>query len=304
MSKIKTLITVLVLGSSSTAMADDNSLTFRAQASWGYPASTAPAVRDHRMPAPTYYQRPATTFGRGTWLALTEPMQLGRGRHFIELETEAPLNQIRLQSASGQAFISTVIVTYANGASQVETVNEWIDASNPMAQFNLNRTAPVDSIMINGSRSHRGGRFQVFGYASLTRPMPPVYLPERPPVYQPPVYQPPVYQPQRTVPLANSVTLAWSRGSREILVGYNMGSFRQLRITGVTGDSIISHVLVSFTNGHEQMIQVKRTLHGGESIDLHLDRGGNGSIARLVVFQTESTDVVGPTAGVFNVAAQ
>jgi hypothetical protein len=284
----------------------DTSLTFHAQASWGTPASTAPVVRDHRLPAPApaygntqWTQRPATVFGQGTWISLAEPMNLARGRHLLDLNTSAKLNQIRLQSTSGQAFIGTLTVQYVNGASQVITLNQWIDSRNPMAQFNLNRTAQVDSILINGSRSQRGGKFQVFGYATSTRPTPPIYQPERPPVYQPPVYVP-----QRTIPLANSMTLAWTRGSKEISVGYNMGSFRTIRLTGVTGDSIFSHVLVSFTNGHEQMIPVKRTLKGGETIDLNLDSAGRGSIARLVVFQTDSTDVVGPSAGVFNVAAQ
>ena len=71
----------------------------------------------------------------------------------------------------------------------------------------------------------------------------------------------------------------------------------------MTGATILDHVLVSFTNGHEQMITIKRTLSGGEVIDLNLDGAGRGSIARLVVFQTDSTDLVGPSPGVFNVAA-
>lgn len=172
MSKMKALIATLVLGTSSVAMAD-SSLSFHAnaQASWGTPTS-APVVRDHR-PAIVSYHQPARV--RGTWISLTEPMSLSRGRGFIDLQSRMPFNQIRLQSASGQAFISTITVQYTNGASQVVTLNQWIDARNPMAQFNLNRTAQVDSIQINGSRGMRSGKFQVFGYATSTRPTRPYY---------------------------------------------------------------------------------------------------------------------------------
>lgn len=185
MSKIKALITALVLGTSSIAMAD-TSVTFSGRADeWG---TVSPDVRDHRT-ATTYpayhapvYQAPATTFSRGTWISLAEPMNLGRGRggKMIDLDSRALFNQIRLQSASGATFIGTVTVQYKNGASQVVTVNQWIDSQNPMTQFALNRTAQVDSIMINGSRNRRSGKIQVFGYASQTRPSPPIYQPRNP----------------------------------------------------------------------------------------------------------------------------
>lgn len=182
MSKIKALITALVLGTSSIAMAD-TSVTFsgRADAQWG---NVSPDVRDHRS-YPGYqapvHQAPVTTFARGTWVSLAEPMNLGRGRgSLIDLDSRAMFNQIRLQSASGATFIGTVTVQYRNGASQVVTVNQWIDSQNPMTQFALNRTAQVESIMINGSRNRRSGKFQVFGYASHTRPMPPIYQPRNP----------------------------------------------------------------------------------------------------------------------------
>lgn len=296
MSKIKALITTLVLGTSSVAMAD-TSLSFHAEGSWGLPQVSAPVVRDHRAPT-IGYQQPAPAFARGTWISLAEPMTLRRGGATIDLSSRARLNQIRLQSASGSSFIGTVTVQFVGGASQVVTLNQWLDARNPMAQFNLNRTTQVDAIIINSARNYRGGKLQVFGYASSTRPTPPIYQNDLPPVYQPPVYQP-----QRTVALANSMTLAWTRGSKEITVDYNAGSFKALRITGVTGATLLSRVLVSFNNGHQQMIRVDRTLNGGESIDLALETAGRGSIARITVFDNDNTQVIGHAAGVFNVAA-
>jgi hypothetical protein len=309
MSKIKALITALVLGTSSLAAADTG-LSFHASASWGSPAMTAPVVRDHRT-TPMTYRAPVAPFARGTWISLAEPMNLARGRTFIDLNSRAQLNQLRLQSTSGQAFVSTVTVNYVNGASQVVTLNQWIDSRNPLAQFNLNRTTQVDSILINGSRSRRGGKFQVFGYASSTRPTPPIYQPERPPVYQPPVYQPPVYQPPVyqpvvaapiSVPLANNMTLWGSYGSKEILVDTSARAFNTLRIIGNTGSSPMSHIIVSFTNGHQQMMPINRTIIGGDKLDLTLDGAGRYAIARVTVYHNGTAELVGPS-GWFSVAA-
>lgn len=154
MSKIKALITMLVLGTSSVAVAD-SSISFHAHGLWGLSAP-APEHQPNRL--------------RGTWVSLTEPMKLARGRGVVDINARVPFNQIRLQSSSGQAFISTITVQYVTGATQLVTVNQWIDARSPMAQFNLDRTAQVDSIRINGSRGLRSGTFQVFGHATSLRP--------------------------------------------------------------------------------------------------------------------------------------
>jgi len=294
MSKMKALITALVLGTSSAAMAAPSvTFTAHAEASWG---TVSPNIRDHRT-LTTYptYQSPAT-FARGTWISLAEPMNMARGRATIDINSRSAFNQIRLQSASGSSFIRTVTVQYVNGASQVITLNQWIDAHNPMAQFNLNRPMQVDSIMINGQRNARGSKLQVFGYASSTRPTPPIYQPELPPVYQPPVST------AVSVPLAQNVTLWGSYGSKEVLVDRNLRSFTTLRITGTTGSSPMSHIIVSFTNGHEQMIPINRTQVFGENLDLTLDGSGRYNIARVTVFHNGQSALV-PQTGYFNITA-
>ncbi len=282
MSKIKALITALVLGTSSIAMAD-TSVTFsgRADAQW---RTVPPDIRDHRT-YPAYEapvsQAPVTTFARGTWISLAEPMNLGRGRgSMIELDTRARLNQIRLQSASGAAFIGTVTVQYVNGASQVVTVNQWIDSQNPMTQFALNRTAQVDTIMIHGSRNRRSGRIQVFGYASSTR--------STPPIYHPPVYQPIVYQPVGTV-LATNMSFVNTDGRKFLAVGAEKGAFSTLRLQGNSGSVFIEQVLVEFTNGQSQLMSnIARTLLMGQSVDLKLDGAGRNGIKRIVVYNNDN----------------
>ncbi len=288
MSKIKTLIATLVLGTSSVAMAD-SSLSFHANASWGTPMS-APVVRDHRTSLATYQ---APTRVRGTWISLAEPMNLARGRGVIDIDSQLPLNQIRLQSAWGQAFISTVTVQYTNGASQVVTLNQWIDSDNPLAQFNLNRTAQVDSIFISGSRGMRSGKFQVFGYATSMRPEP---------VYQPPVYQPPVYQAPRPVTIATAVNFARTDGYRTLTVNES-ASFSTLRLDGVSGQTLISKIEIQFANGQTQSLRgLNRTLLPGQRLDLALRV--NAPISRLIVFTNDTlTPVANHITGEFTVSA-
>lgn len=276
MSKLTSLITMLVLGTSSVAIADSG-LSFHAsaQASWGTPAS-APVVRDHRSMYAPYHQ---ATRVRGTWVSLSEPMQLARGRGVLDIDSRMSLNQIRLQSASGQAFISTITVQYVNGASQVVTLNQWLDAYNPIAQFNLNRTAQVDSIFINGSRGMRAGMFQVFGYASSTRP--------EVPVYTPPVYQPPVHQ--TGMVLASHMSFENTDGRKFLTVGHEKGAFSTLRLQGNSGSTFIEQVVVEFTNGQSQLMSnVDRTLLAGQALDLRLDGGGRTGITRIVVYNNEN----------------
>ena len=285
MSKINALITTLVLGASSVAMAD-SSVSFHgtAQASWGS-SVVAPVVRDHRTSLATY-QAPRP---RGTWIALSEPMKLARGRGVLDINARMPLNQIRLQSASGQAFISMVTVQYVNGASQVVTVNQWIDSRNPIAQFNLNRTAVVDSIQINGSRGMRSGRFQVFGYAASTRP--------EGPVYTPPIYQPPV-----PVTIAASMNFARTDGYRRLAVTPST-RFSTLRLAGVSGQTFISKIEIQFANGQTQSLHsLNRTLLAGQSFDLALQ--GSSPISQLLVFTNDTlTPVPSDVTGELTISA-
>ena len=283
MSKFKALITALVLGSSSAAMAAP-SVSFSAEASWG---TVSPTVRDHRdqRTVTTYpaFEAPTSRFARGTWISLAEPMNFRRGQSVIDIDSRAKLNQIRLQSASGASYIGTVTIWFVGGASQVITLNQRLDARNPMAQFNLNHTAQVDAITINGSRSQRGGTYQVFGYAASTRPTPPIYQPERPPVYQPPVYQPP------GLVLSTNMSFQNTDGRRFLTVGAEKGAYSTLRLQGNSGSTFIEQVVVEFTNGQTQVVSnVDHTLFAGQIVDLRLDGAGRNSIKRIVVYNNEN----------------
>ncbi len=134
--KLTALITTLVLGSSSVAMA----------------RPAAPIVRDHRppvqYPAPVYQPapqpapiyRPAPDYRRPhhrSWVTLgginyqiDGEMQF-RGRYGQRFST------LKLQTAGGKALIYRVLVQFQNGRTQVVELNQYLRASNPTITIDL-----------------------------------------------------------------------------------------------------------------------------------------------------------------------
>ncbi|HSK05122.1 MAG TPA: hypothetical protein VK932_27925 [Kofleriaceae bacterium] len=140
---LKALITTLVLGSSSVAMA--------------HPGH-APTVRDHR--APTYqqptYQQPAyqpvrhqapiyrspyqSPFYRPVWVTLGSvddivdgemSFRVGRFAHDRQFTT------LKLQSQGGKSLINRVQIRFANGRTQVVELNQYLTASSPSITIDL-----------------------------------------------------------------------------------------------------------------------------------------------------------------------
>ncbi|MBA3455588.1 MAG: hypothetical protein H0T42_21015 [Deltaproteobacteria bacterium] len=293
MSNLKTIIATLILGSSSVALADTN-FSFKASAhtSWGTP-TTVPTVRDHRFSTTAY--RPMV---RGTWISLAEPMS---GNAHLRLQSQAQLNQIRIQSASGASYISHVSVRFMDGTRQSITLNKWVDGRNPMLQFSLDRSARVDRILIQGSAHGRRGSYQVFGYGTrmAEAPMPPVY---QPPVYQPPVFQPPIYQP--TVTLAAGLNFFGTTGRKFVAVDQNLGRFSTIRVQGLSGHTRIQRIEVRFANGYEQTLDaVNRTLLPGQVLDIPLDAAGGSLMRQISVFTNDGYTPVQTLTGEVSVSA-
>jgi hypothetical protein len=104
--KIKALITTLVLGSSSLAVA-------------------APAVRDHRAPvvAPLWH-RPAPRPLRPVTLATSQNV---KGREVIRVSTsQRAFTKLELQSKKGRTKLDKVMITFANGGTQLIDCNALI----------------------------------------------------------------------------------------------------------------------------------------------------------------------------------
>ena len=155
---LKAIIATLVIGASGVAVADPGpSVTFhgeaRGDARWGtQPDQTY--QRDHRRP---YWRN-------NTWVSLTSPVQLDRGRTVIDVEQRRPFQQLRLQQTTlGMSFIERVVVRFDNGERQIINVNQRLSSRNPMINLDLDgQMRRVDKIIVMGD-SRRGGAIQVFG---------------------------------------------------------------------------------------------------------------------------------------------
>jgi len=290
MSKFNALITMLVLGSSSVALADTSfSFSGSAQASWG-----TPTVRDHRTsPTPVYqptYQpayHSGATLTRGSWMSLAAPMS---GNANLRLTSQAVLNQIRIQSAQGASYISTVNVRFADGSRQTLNLNKWVDSRNPMLQFSLNRTGRVDRIQINGSAQGRRASYQVFGYGTQVAETP-----------MPPVYQPPVHQPRMTI-LATALNFYGTTGRKQLTV--NAGQFSTIRLKGLSGMTHINRVEIRFSNGQGQTLDaIGANLRTGQILDIPLDGAGANTVTAVEVFTNEGYTPVRTLDGEISVAA-
>lgn len=152
---LKAIIATLVLGASGAAVADPGpTVTFRGEARWGTQPDTVQTYDRERRPR----------WRNNTWVALTSPVQLDRGRTVIDVDQRRSFQQLRLQQTSyGMSFIDRVVVRFDNGERQVISVNQRLSSRNPMVNIDLDgRMRRVDKIIVMGD-SRRGGEIQVFG---------------------------------------------------------------------------------------------------------------------------------------------
>jgi hypothetical protein len=163
MSKLKALITTLVLGSSSLAMAQPSNYSFRTTQR---PVVVNPPTRevarfDDRSESRFHTLEPRHY--RTSWVSLTEPIQLTRGRGRIDVNLRGTFTQLRVQTAAGSSYIQRIVVTFADGGRQVIEVNQALDPSNRMLQFMLDgNNRRIDRVAVAGS-SRRNAAIQVFG---------------------------------------------------------------------------------------------------------------------------------------------
>ncbi len=273
MSKLATLITSLVLGTSSIAAADP-SFSFSASASWSTSGSDQPLVRDHRLPVER------ARVDRWSWIALSQPMTAGR-RNVIRVYDGTELAALRMQLTGGMTYIYDVDVRFADGTHQSISLNRWLWTSSPSLQLALSKRS-VDTITIR-SWGGRSGAFQVFGQSRELlneRPLPPVYQP------QPPVYQPPVYQPRTSFLAGRDLTFANTLGYKYVLIGADKGRFGTMRIQPTRGSIYLTYVQVDFANGASQVLQPHRTIDG--YYDFQLDGNGTNAISQIILKTNDS----------------
>jgi hypothetical protein len=288
MLNMKALITTLVLGSSSVAVAGPSvSFTAHAQASWGT-TSAGPLVRDHRYGDEGRFDD-LRRRRAGTWIALSEPVSAAR-RNVIRLgERRDDISKLRLQTTRGSTYIYALNIRFDDGSRQVLTVNKWLYSGMPSLELDLPRNRRgIDRIIVT-SYAGRGAMYQLFGLQTRHAELPPVYQPPVPPIFQPPgqppVYQPPVYQPpvSHGLIVGRDLTFANTTGYKYVVVGAEKGRFSTLRIQATSGGFPITYIQVDFTDGTAQVMNPNRLVRSGEIADFQLDGNGTHGIRQIII---------------------
>ena len=153
---IKAILTTLVLGASSVAMAQ----TYH------------PEDYEHRQT----YDEPNTVtlqvntpgfFGRRAFvLANDMTLRANRQATFIRIDPRMRLSRLRVQLENGRAFIDSVFITFADGRQQTVPVNQMISPRQPRLVVDLPRG--VTGVAINSSqRFARGGGYRYMRPATV-----------------------------------------------------------------------------------------------------------------------------------------
>ena len=141
MKKISALVTALVLGASSAAMAAPGYGSFG-------PANDRAPIRENYRPF-----RPVPA----SWVTLESSGSLSRGRDFVNVSTTARFSKLKLEAARGSVFIDKLIVIYGNGQRDVIEVDKTISARGGATVLDLKgRTRQIDKVMVMGRSGFRG----------------------------------------------------------------------------------------------------------------------------------------------------
>lgn len=279
MSKLKALITTLVLGSSSVAVADSTIL--HTQRGWDH--------RDEHARGPDATQRARR------WVALGLPVQAG-GKDAIAIKERVDdLAAVRVRATFGASYIYSLLVHFEDGSHERLALNRWVYAGAPVAEVKLpQRRGGVAQIDVTSWTGRANAKIQLLGQQQRAqRPLPPV---------PPPFETPPVYQPPAGVVLGSSISFANTNGFRHLAVGAARGRFGTLRLEGVAGRTPIAKVRVDFIDGRSQTFaNLGRVLTRGQTLDLTLE--GKRGIANVLVITDPELRPVGPTSGTISLVA-
>ena len=137
---IKALITMLVLGSSSVAMAHPvSNMGFE-----GGPVS----IRDHRI-TPTFVPQ---------WTTLGTENQIANGAVKFRVNAwSSKFSMLRLQTTAGKSLINRVEIQFGNGAKQVVALNQYLTASNPRITIDLDgdQARSIRSVTVIGKNARQ-----------------------------------------------------------------------------------------------------------------------------------------------------
>ena len=136
MKKIAALVTTLILGASTVALAAPND---------SY-------ARDRRAPYTQF--RPQMP----SWTLLSSNSSLARGKDRIEVSSTARFSKLKLEASRGSMFIDKVVITFANGQRQVVNLDKTIGARTGATTIDLEgRSRQISKIVVSGKGGFRAG---------------------------------------------------------------------------------------------------------------------------------------------------
>lgn len=276
MSKLKALITTLVLGSSSLAVAD--STVFQTKLGW-----------DHRDDHEHGEDRVDARRAR-RWVALGLPVHSG-GKDVIPLDERMDdIAALQVRATFGATYVYSLLIHFEDGSHERLSLGRWVYAGAPIAQVKLPKDrGGVVQIDVTSWAGRTNAKIQLLGQrmrARPGRPMPPLPpLPDAPPIYQP-----------GGIVLGTNISFANTNGFRYLPVGAARGRFTTLRLEGVAGRTPIAKVRVDFVDGRSQTFaNLGRVLTRGQTIELSLEAAR--PIANVLVVMDEDLRPVGPSSG-------
>jgi len=175
-TRMKALITLLIVGTSSVAFARPIMVDHRDDS---FTQAPPPAnVRDHRgnnvtfaPPAPDsrfpgHYNQPLR-FVRPVMLAHHVSMMRQRNRDqrplLIDVDSSIGyLKRIRLERIEGRAFIDAIVITYSDGHQQSVDVNQTLSFGSPSLTLDLNHRG-MTGIYVYGMTERGRATFDVIG---------------------------------------------------------------------------------------------------------------------------------------------
>ncbi len=152
MNKLTSLLTTIVLGTSSLAMARPAQLPHHE--SW----------RERQEMRIEREQASGQRRYRPTWVALSGSTQLFRGRDVIRVGAQqGRFTQLRFQTTEGTSAIDRVLIRFSDGRWQVADLETRLSPEHPMVQVPLEgNQRTIDQIIVLGAGSRRSS-YQVFG---------------------------------------------------------------------------------------------------------------------------------------------
>jgi hypothetical protein len=159
---VTTLVTTVVLGASSVALAKPAYTTYPTTSQHGTSPHVVPSyrdtARDHRAPSPFQrFQRP-----QQRWMELSSAATTRAGRQVIPVSTASRLSTLKLEATRGSTLIGKVLITFGNGTTQVVNLDKRITPNAPALIDVDGRARQITRIVVQGRGNSRSS-YRVLG---------------------------------------------------------------------------------------------------------------------------------------------